>query len=212
VRAANLQTLLSRLSKKHGHAGSVPSHAGVYTHLIWTPEQIARYVGQAVDLSRRIVDEHSNPTYRKIHQSLHYQYTAAAEKQAWIFMELGTALEQAELNVLEMVMALTVSSLTRNHLKKYHSAEAFGRLRLTDMEGGANIHAPLSQGMSYSSGMDPRTWSDVQSSTDPVKQEYCKIRLQEAVAYQVVSNALRNDNILNALQNDVVFPTQLKYR
>jgi hypothetical protein len=111
-----------------------------------------------------------------------------------------------------MVIALTFSALTRNHLQEYLFVDAFSQLRSTDFEGAANIRSPLAQGMRYSSEVDPRTWNDLQKSTDPVKQEYFKIRLQKAVAYQVVSNALRNDNILNALQNDVVFPTQLKYR
>jgi hypothetical protein len=64
-----------------------------------------------------------------------------------------------------MVIVLTFSSLTRNHLKEYLSAEAFGQSLSTDLEGGANMRAALSQGMSY-----------------PVKQEYFKVRLQEAVA------------------------------
>jgi hypothetical protein len=38
-----------------------------------------------------------------------------------------------------MVIVLTFSSLTRNHLKEYLSAEAFGQSLSTDLEGGANV-------------------------------------------------------------------------
>lgn len=109
-------------------------------------------------------------------------------------------------------MSLVFVALTPSQLRDYLSADAIRAYGPKAFEGGANIRLPLSQGTQFKDDPEGGNWTDLAFSDDPVKRQYYDLRMAKSVAYQVRSNALRNDNIYKALTNDIPFPTNLKLR
>ncbi|KAF2824962.1 hypothetical protein CC86DRAFT_468227 [Ophiobolus disseminans] len=202
------------LAKQQKHIGPPPPISGIYLHLIWLLDgTIVRYVGQTNNLQRRIDDEHKNPADRKSHPSLHYQFLEASVKDEWILLaEWKVESSQAVINIIEMTMSLVFLALMPSQLRDYLSVDAIKAHGPKALEGGANIRLPLSQGAIFQNDPACGNWMDLKDSDDPVKMQYYQQRLTKAVAYQVRSNALRNDNIYKALINNTPFPTKLKLR
>ncbi|OQE14386.1 hypothetical protein PENFLA_c038G10811 [Penicillium flavigenum] len=106
--------------------------AGVYLHIIWPPDDPQRfwlYVGQAMNLKRRIAD-HNDKLYRRKHPSLHYHVWDSREDMCSQFVVLATFNYETEgqnlprshqclLNLLEMWMACLFRTLTARDLDRY---------------------------------------------------------------------------------------------
>ncbi|KAJ5287884.1 hypothetical protein N7478_003570 [Penicillium angulare] len=106
--------------------------AGVYLHILWSPKEPKHfwlYVGQAMDLARRIAD-HKNKIYRRGHPSLHYHNWDSREDMCSKFVILATIdmdtkgqtlpiSEQCLLDLFEMWIACLFQTLSARNLDRY---------------------------------------------------------------------------------------------
>ncbi len=158
---------------------------GIYMHIICRDGQIRLYIGQAVNLSKRIT-EHQNIKQRKLHPSLHYSALDGAEWDQFVILAAWSTLPDMTnpeikeetyllLSLTETWCCFLFQTLPRKTLQRYLPALTF-----YSPEVHLNVACPLLQ-----PGTAATNLGELYHSDDALLRSYAQASLKKATEVRV---------------------------